>query len=387
MLNPVWSQGQVLVPGNPPLTQDVVDLFRKGMEWMLDIQLTEQQRGQYQALFIEDWNKKDPAQKRRAIANWKRDFAWLGKLDQMTDAQRAQFRQKNQGQYLSRLRSSKSLDDRFLLAEYEKRHTLVAGDPPLLTHHMDQRLLFVEWLLDLSLTDHQGQEYQRLFIKEWNNADRSKKAAIVKQIEDWAPALAKLNLPSRNLNRAAFQPRFLAVWRKDGADVDDRWLLSLYETTYRPGGERNPVLVAGQPPLTQSQVDRYADYLEYVLDLSLSGLNKPKREILRDYVVKDWKKMDRAARQEFLDTLKKWEDIAQRPAERNEWGSAMRPKMLAQLRLARDDERSLWLLGLHDKEQRDFQARMELLKEQHRIQMEAWDRFMDAMLDTPRRRR
>jgi len=385
-LNPVWSQAQVLVPGNPPLTQDVLDLYQLGMEWILDIQLTEQERGKWQAMILEDWKMKNPAQKRQSIASWKRDFAWLGKLDQMTDAQRAQFRQKTQGPSLSALRSSKSLDDQFLLRVYEKRNTLVAGDPPLLKHHMEEWLLILEWVLDMSLTNQQRQEIQTLILKEWKNFDRSELAAMIKWIETSWAALAKMNPASRNLARAAFKPGIVASWRKDGTKAA-RWMLSLYETAYKPGGERNRILVAGKPALTQSQVERYGDYLEFVLDLSLSGLNKPKREILRDYVVKDWKKMDRAAREEFLDTIKKWEAIAQRPAERSEWGSAMRPQVLVQLRLARDDEKSLWLLGLHDKEQRDFQARKELLQEKHRFQMEAMDRFYDAITDRPRRNR
>jgi len=377
-LNPVWAQAQVLVPGDPPLTQADADLFRKGMEWALDIQLTERQRGMWQALFVQEWAKTTPFKRRQRLANLKSGFAWVGKLDQMTDAQRAQLRQTKQKQFLASLRSSSDPDDRFFLAIYDdankpggvKNPILLAGDPPLLKRHLDQRLSFVEWILDLSLTNERRQEYQGLFIKEWKNADRSKKAAIIKVIEESEAALAKMNLHARNLNRAAFQPHFLAGCRKEGADADDRWLVSLYDTAYKPGGERNPILVAGKPPLTQSVVDRHGDYLEFVLGLSLSGLSQPKRQILRDYVVKDWKAMDRAARQEFLDTLIKWGEIAQQPpAERGQLRSAVQPKMLAQLRSARDNERSQWLLGLYDNEQRAYQIMSDTLRQQHEVTM------------------
>jgi hypothetical protein len=254
------APGQVLVPGNPPLTQDVVDLYRQGMEWALDLRLSEQDREKWQALFIQDWNTKSPAQRQKAIADWKSGFAWLGKLDQLTAGQRTEFRQTLQQHFLQALRSSPCPDDRFLLAVYESAH--------------------------------------------------------------------------------------------------------------KPGGERNPVLVAGKPALTQGMVDRYGDHVEFVLGLSLTGLNQPKRQILRDYVVKDWKKMDRAAREEFLNTLKKWDELVRGPrAERVQWRMAAQPQLLARLRIARDDEFSQWLLGLYDNEQRTFQILSDIQRRKHETAM------------------
>jgi hypothetical protein len=37
-------------------------------------------------------------------------------------------------------------------------------------------------------------------------------------------------------------------------------------------------------------VDRYGDYVEVMLDLSVSGgLTAPQRQVLQEYLVKDWK--------------------------------------------------------------------------------------------------
>jgi len=105
-------------------------------------------------------------------------------------------------------------------------------------------------------------------------------------------------------------------------------------------------------------VDRYADYLEWLLDFSASGgLTKQQRDVLRDYLVEDWKEMDGAARAAFLKTVKKSMAIVQESAaDRNKRRAARRPRLLAQLRAERNDKRSQWLLGIYEQEQKVLQA-------------------------------
>jgi hypothetical protein len=52
---PGSDQNPTLVAGTPPLTQGVVDTWRRFSEWALDVQLTEQQRQQYRRLFVKEW--------------------------------------------------------------------------------------------------------------------------------------------------------------------------------------------------------------------------------------------------------------------------------------------------------------------------------------------
>jgi hypothetical protein len=49
---PARSPAQVLVPGNPPLTQEVVDLYQQMWEWYCDVHLTPEQRRQYVQAFV-----------------------------------------------------------------------------------------------------------------------------------------------------------------------------------------------------------------------------------------------------------------------------------------------------------------------------------------------
>jgi hypothetical protein len=113
-------------------------------------------------------------------------------------------------------------------------------------------------------------------------------------------------------------------------------------------------------------VDRYADYLEFVLGLSLTGISNEKRQVLREYVVKDWK-ADPAAREVLCKTVKTWTEMAQAPpAKRSEWRAAQQPKVLAQLRLA-GDERGTWLASLYDNEQLTYK----ILSNAQRIKHEA----------------
>ena len=76
---------------------------------------------------------------------------------------------------------------------------------------------------------------------------------------------------------------------------------------HKPGGERNPVLANGDPALTRDAADQYCDMVEGVLDFSISGgLTDAQRQDVQDLLVKDWKGMDQAAREDFLQTLQKW---------------------------------------------------------------------------------
>src|SRR5205807_1503696 len=144
-----------------------------------------------------------------------------------------------------------------------------------------------------------------------------------------------------NKLRLSVQPAMLASWSKPDASALNHWLAARHQEAFKPGSTRNPILVPGEPALTQQLVDRYGDYVEWVLDFSISGgLSAEQRKILRDYLVKDWKTMDREA---FLATVKEWVEVAaKKPDVWQKWTDAERPRLLAKLWTARDDERSKW---------------------------------------------
>jgi hypothetical protein len=150
-LTPALSQDKLLVPGDPPLTQEAVNLYRQPLEWALDIRLTEPQRQQWQQLFIREWNKKPRTQKQELIAGWRSGFKWYGDLPGMTETRRRELREAKRAAYVDLLRRSSDQDDRMLIAIYDAAHRpggtknpiRVAGSAPFVMvaqqHNVEQK--------------------------------------------------------------------------------------------------------------------------------------------------------------------------------------------------------------------------------------------------------
>ena len=51
-VTPVHAADKVLLPGNPPLTQDMVDQYQERWQWYCDVQISDQQRKEFQRLLI-----------------------------------------------------------------------------------------------------------------------------------------------------------------------------------------------------------------------------------------------------------------------------------------------------------------------------------------------
>jgi hypothetical protein len=188
---------------------------------------------------------------------------------------------------------------------------LVAGDPPLTQPTIDQEIFATEWLMDTPLTEEQRQEFQRLLIARWKKMEKTKKESWVKNAAATADLLREVSPYQRHFLRAARLQIILARMDKADADAASRWLVALYRENSTPGSKRNPILVEGNPPLTQEQADRYGDYVEIMLDLSVSGgLTDQQRRVLQNYLIKDWEKMDATTKEGILADLKRWADGA-----------------------------------------------------------------------------
>jgi hypothetical protein len=134
-------------------------------------------------------------------------------------------------------------------------------------------------------------------------------------------------------------------------------------------------------------VDRYIDYLEIMIDLSLGGgFTAPQREVLQDYLVKDWKKMSADDRKELLGDVKRWADAAARGTDdANKCLKALRPKVLAQLRTSHNEPRSVWLLEVFDQARALYQRRLAELKRQYDKDQLALDAMPDGKDHSPGR--
>jgi hypothetical protein len=356
------GEPKVLAPGEPPLIQDWLNRWFAYTEWLLDIRLTEQQRRDCQQLWAQHWNRVDQSRKDRFWAFANAELKWFSEVGKRSEAERNELRAPKQPLLVAALRKSSDLDDQLLLGLYNAAHRpggernpiLVAGTPPLTQESVDTWRRVVEWALDVRLTEQQRQEYQRLFINAWQQADRAAKDNLLKAAtEGLLGRLPFLNNYTRNLLRAELRPTFVAGMRKSFGVELSRWWLVVYESAHRPGGGRNPLLVSGDPPLTQDMVSAYGDFIEWALGLKVSGgLTGPQRQVLRGMVTDNWKKMGKPGKDNFLDLLKNWSATAQlSEAERSRWHARLHPEFLSRLRGAGDQEQSRWLLAIYNQEQ------------------------------------
>jgi hypothetical protein len=61
----------VLVPGDPPLTQETVHLYQQMWEWYTEIRLNPEQRRQHTQHFIVFWKRSDRFSKQRSLTGYK----------------------------------------------------------------------------------------------------------------------------------------------------------------------------------------------------------------------------------------------------------------------------------------------------------------------------
>jgi hypothetical protein len=228
---------------------------------------------------------------------------------------------------------------------------LVPGRPPLTQGMVDLDNDVTELLLDFPLRGEERLKAEQTLIEEWKGKSQAERQQWAKDVSAWAK-LPTWRSYKRHLQRTLLRPILLANLTKPTASERGRWLLGLYEAACQPGSARNPVLVAVDPPLTQLVVDRYGDFLEIMVDLSMSGgFSAAQRQVLQQYLVKKWKDMSAEDRADLLADMKEWYDAAAAGADaQRNCISAMRPKLLAQYRVALDDPLSQWLLQIRENE-------------------------------------
>ena len=248
--------------------------------------------------------------------------------------------------------------------------------PPLAQEIVDKHMQFVEWVLDIKLNDGGRQQFQQLVRDWWKGADEQGRSTFLRSAENEIAHMQSLasknNRCNYNIYHYIEQERFLESLRNENNPAAlDRWLLASHEAVYKPGAEANPVLVSGNPPLTQQMVDRYCTYVENSIDLSISGgLRGPEREVIKGYLMRDWQGGE-VSRQEILAALEEWHNIALKPpAEQGQWLIALRGRFLAHLRAHPQGERSQWLLARYDQEQQLFRLKMEFERKRHETIMD-----------------
>lgn len=122
-------EARILAPGNPPLTQEMVDRFRLLIEWALEVQTTQEQQETLKQCMIAGWKVGD----RTTVENTVKLVQAQKLIEGRPDAERDLLRQQVQPSILASLR--KQANDpatKWILDIYEAAHQpLVPGEPPL----------------------------------------------------------------------------------------------------------------------------------------------------------------------------------------------------------------------------------------------------------------
>jgi len=168
---------------------------------------------------------------------------------------------------------------------------LVNGEPPLTQGFLNRWYAYLEWLLEIRLTESQRRECQQCYVQRWKETApplKERFSAYASLELKWWGEVAKQSEVERDELRAEKRLPFLARFRKS-ADPDDQLLLQLYQLAHQPGGDRNPILVAGSPPLTQDMVDQGRWLIQWILDIQLSA---PQRQDYQRLFIANWKSWD-----------------------------------------------------------------------------------------------
>jgi hypothetical protein len=367
---------KVLVPGDPPLTQQTFDLYQEMWQWYCDIKLTPEQQREFQKRYIMFWKKRDKASNQKLLATYETmEKEWRDTL-KLEGAEQKRKRDKVRDNWMAALRTFKDDLSPFMVSLYDsaykpggtKNAILVASDPPLTEKMLELNTCVVEMMFDTPLTDEQRREFRQICIDDWKKADRAKRQDFARTWESQADVPTWNNLV-RNVKRA-FNLQINIEKARKATTATDRWLVTTYDSLVKPGSERNPILVEGTVPLTQLMVDQYRDYAEIMIDMSFSGgFSLAQRAVLQAYLVKEWKNMTDDEKKDFFADVKEWFDAAGKGTRRDEAMkliNAMRAKSLVRLR-GDTRESSKWLLETLAQE-RKMEAN---LTELQRIQFEA----------------
>jgi hypothetical protein len=214
---------------------------------------------------------------------------------------------------------------------------------------LDRWTAYVEWLLDIRLTPGQQRDFQQAFRQRWQllaSAERERYALRAETELAWFQDVLRRDAEEHDAWRGQKRTLFVAALRKS-SDRADRLLLEMYESAHLPGGEKNPILIPGSPPLTRQMVEQRQRFSEWVLDVRLT---EEQRKRFQQLMIEEWKQLDQQARD--LTVKRSWEAVLARlPSlnsyQRNLLRAELQARLLIDLRQRPKSPLGLWLLDIY----------------------------------------
>lgn len=214
------------------------------------------------------------------------------------------------------------------------RIILVPGPRPLTQQVVNELTDFVEWMIEVPMTQQQRQRMREILVAEWKTA----KPAELDGVEEFQKArrqLAEMPPAKRELARQAMQPQALEDWRKQTDDLP-RMIVEIYDAAHKP-------IAAGVPPLTRQASDAGLELLYFMACQTLGG-----QEVRPDATAKDewarrmiaeYPKADAKTRQSIAQMPAAWAGVryawaelpeAKRREARESWAAMPAIQQLAQ---------------------------------------------------------
>jgi chemotaxis protein histidine kinase CheA len=184
-----WSQDQVIVQGEPPLTRAMVDRARDFIEWVFEVPLTADQRKTIDEMIVEYWTEKreEDIQGTLQILEAANEIAALP-----ADA-RASVRAQLQPLLVAELRKDDSAQSKWLMEIYDSAHKpLLPGNPPLTRQMSDaQAEMFAFMISEVT-----GEEFvpdkayldawAQTLVKNYAKMNEAQRKEVAQAPIDWA---------------------------------------------------------------------------------------------------------------------------------------------------------------------------------------------------------
>ena len=139
------GRAELPIPGNPPLTEDIVNKGIQLFEWLLDAQLTLEQRAELRGSLVHTWK----AHNQQDIDGTMNVLRFQDQLRNKTPEERALIREQLCQKFLALMRQTpNAVLSRWVLNIYDSAHRPIArGNPPLTSQVADAYAEFVSFML------------------------------------------------------------------------------------------------------------------------------------------------------------------------------------------------------------------------------------------------
>jgi hypothetical protein len=123
-------------------------------------------------------------------------------------------------------------------------------------------------------------------------------------------------------------------------------VLLLLSTTTTTAGAESPVVVAGDPPLTEESIGRFTEFFEWAFDVQLTN---EQDKTLRAYCVDAWTKKKASDMKDVADLVQQQVELARLPAEqRAVVRLQIEPQLLASMRAQPNEPMARWALAVYE---------------------------------------